>query len=106
LRLVVEGCAYERLHAVLAYEFSRATTYVRLVNSLGLGKQPSIEPLRRRLARTPGVRCKLDAEASWSMDLIDAVAATGAVDTLDFKGQGRRPTLTREPRPHVARRPA
>ena len=59
---------------------------VRFVNSLGLGKQPSIEPLRRRLARSPGVRFKLDAEATWSPALVDEVAATGAVDTIDFKG--------------------
>ena len=39
---------------------------VRFVNSLGLGKQPSIEPVRRRLARSPGVRFKLDAEATWA----------------------------------------
>ncbi len=183
LPLVIDGCEYERLHAVLAYEFQRVTTHVRLVgagvdglgedvsvhvedgtslhearpvlplegewtlagfsehlatldpwprppeweparrfrnwafesaaldlalrqagralhevlgleprplrfvNSLGLGKEPSIEPLRRRLARSPGVRFKLDAEASWPPALVDEVAATGAVSTIDFKGQ-------------------
>ncbi len=182
LPLVIEACAYERLHAVLAYEFERITTHVRLVgagasglgedvsvfredgtalhetrpvlplegewtlgsfceqlatlelwpeppewaaalrfrrwafesaaldlalrqagrplhavlgleprparfvNSLGLGKEPSIEPLRRRLARSPAVRFKLDAEASWPPALVEEVAATGAVDTIDFKG--------------------
>jgi hypothetical protein len=60
---------------------------VRFVNSLGLGEQPSVEHLRRRLARSPGVRFKLDAEASWSPALVDEIAATGAVDTIDFKGQ-------------------
>jgi hypothetical protein len=60
---------------------------VRFVNSLGLGEQPSIEHVRQRLARSPGVRFKLDAEASWTPTLIDQVAATGAVDTIDFKGQ-------------------
>ncbi|MGH2943133.1 MAG: hypothetical protein ACRDLN_10240 [Solirubrobacteraceae bacterium] len=60
---------------------------VRFVNSLGLGEEPSIEPLRRRLARSPGVRFKLDAEAAWAPALVDEVAATGAVDTIDFKGQ-------------------
>ena len=59
---------------------------VRFVNSLGLGKEPSIEPLRRRLARSPGVRFKLDAQATWAPELVDEVAATGAVDTIDFKG--------------------
>jgi len=60
---------------------------LRFVNSLGLGEEPSIEPVRRRLARSPGVRFKLDAEATWPQALVDEVAATGAVDTIDFKGQ-------------------
>jgi hypothetical protein len=59
---------------------------VRFVNSLGLGKEPSIEPVRRRLARSPGVRFKIDAEETWPAALVDEVAATGAVDTVDFKG--------------------
>jgi hypothetical protein len=71
------------LHDVLGLE----PRPVRFVNSLGLGKdKPSIEPLRRRLARSPGVRFKLDAEATWSGELVEEVAATGAVDTIDFKG--------------------
>jgi hypothetical protein len=60
---------------------------VRFVNSLGLGKEPSIEPVRRRLARSPDVRFKLDAEVTWPPSLVEEVAATGAVDTIDFKGQ-------------------
>jgi hypothetical protein len=59
---------------------------VRFVNSLGLGDEPSIEPLHRRIARSPGVRFKLDAEPTWTPELVDEVAATGAVDTIDFKG--------------------
>ena len=182
LPLVIEMCEYERLHAVLAYEFERITTHVRLggdgedglgedvsvftedgttlhemrpslplegewtlagfcehvatlelfpeppewevavrfrrwafesaaldlalrqdgrplhevldleprplrfINSLGLGNEPSIDPLRRRIARSPGVRFKLDAQATWAPELVEEVAATGAVDTIDFKG--------------------
>ena len=71
------------LHDVLG----REPQPVRFVNSLGLGKEPSIEPLRRRLARSPGVRFKLDAEATWAPALVDEVAAIGAVETIDFKGQ-------------------
>ncbi len=71
------------LHDVLGVE----PQPVRFVNSLGLGEVPSIEPLRRRIARSPGVRFKLDAEATWPAALVDEVAATGAVDTIDFKGQ-------------------
>ncbi len=59
---------------------------VRFVNSLGLGEEPSIEPLRRRIDRSPGVHFKLDAQATWAPALVDEVAATGAVDTIDFKG--------------------
>jgi len=71
------------LHDVLELE----PQPVRFVNSLGLGKEPSIEPVRRRLARAPLVRFKLDAEATWAPTLVDEVAATGAADTIDFKGQ-------------------
>ncbi len=70
------------LHEVLDLE----PQPVRFVNSLGLGETPSIEPVRRRLARSPGVRFKLDAEATWAPELVVEVAATGAVDTIDFKG--------------------
>ena len=70
------------LHDVLGLE----PQPVRFVNSLGLGKEPSIEPVRRRLARSPGVRFKLDAQATWSPALVEEVASTGAVDTIDFKG--------------------
>jgi L-alanine-DL-glutamate epimerase-like enolase superfamily enzyme len=59
---------------------------VRFVNSLGLGDEPSIEHVHRRLQRSPGVRFKVDAAATWSEDLIGELAATGAVDTIDFKG--------------------
>jgi hypothetical protein len=59
---------------------------VRFVNSLGLGKEPSIEPLRRRIERAPGVRFKLDAETTWTPALVAEIAATGAVETIDFKG--------------------
>ncbi|MBV9949405.1 MAG: hypothetical protein JOZ69_21360 [Myxococcales bacterium] len=71
------------LHDVLGLE----PRSVRFVNSLGLGEQPSIEHVRRRLARSPDVHFKLDAEATWSAALVDEVAATRAVDTIDFKGQ-------------------
>ena len=50
------------LHEVLELE----PQPLRFVNSLGLGKQPSSEPVRRRLARSPGVRFKLDAEVTWA----------------------------------------
>ena len=60
---------------------------VRFVNSLGLGSPPELDVLEQRIARYPGVRFKLDAAASWSPELCEGVAATGAVDVVDFKGR-------------------
>jgi L-alanine-DL-glutamate epimerase-like enolase superfamily enzyme len=60
---------------------------IRFVNSLGLGDPPTFEPIRVRLERHPGLRFKLDAVPAWTPDLIDEVAATGAVKIIDFKGQ-------------------
>jgi L-alanine-DL-glutamate epimerase-like enolase superfamily enzyme len=65
----------------------RTPTPVRFVNSLGLGDPPELATVERRLDRYPALRFKLDAAASWSPELIDAVAATGAVDIIDFKGR-------------------
>jgi hypothetical protein len=71
------------LHEVL----DRDPEPVRFVNSLGLGDPPTFEPIRRRLAHHPGLRFKLDAAPGWTPALIDEVAATGAVEIIDFKGQ-------------------
>jgi L-alanine-DL-glutamate epimerase-like enolase superfamily enzyme len=60
---------------------------VRFVNSLGLGDPPAIEALHKRLDSYPELRFKLDADARWTPELIDAVAASGAVDIVDFKGR-------------------
>jgi len=70
------------LHEVLGREPSPLTFVV----SLRLGEPPSAEPLRRRLAAYPTLRFKLDATSSWTPELIAEVAATGAVDSVDFKG--------------------
>ena len=60
---------------------------MRFVNSLGLGDPPSLPTIGRRLEDYPNLRFKLDAEPSWSASLIADVAATGAVDVIDFKGR-------------------
>ena len=39
------------------------------------------------LERYPGTRFKLDPTNTWSDELIAELAATGAVDSLDLKGQ-------------------
>ena len=54
---------------------------------------PGIRTGRRRpsaccalLERYPGTRFKLDPTNTWTRELVDELAATGAVDTLDLKG--------------------
>ncbi len=69
------------LHEVLGRE-PRA---VRFVVSLRLGEPPSMEPLTWRLERYPGLHFKLDPTSSWDEELIARLAATGAVDSVDFK---------------------
>ena len=59
---------------------------VRFVNSLGLGEPPVFDPIRLRLERHPDLRFKLDVTPEWTPELIDEVAATGAVEIIDFKG--------------------
>ena len=71
----------------VADALGRAPRPVRFVNSFGLGDPPQFATLRERLDRYPHLRFKLDAEPTWSRDLLEEVAGTGAVDTIDFKGQ-------------------
>jgi L-alanine-DL-glutamate epimerase-like enolase superfamily enzyme len=61
----------------------RPVTFVistRLEGSDGAGR------VRRLLEGAPGLRFKLDPTDDWTPELIDELAATGAVDTLDMKG--------------------
>ena len=75
----------------LAGALNRRPAPVRFVNSLGLGSPPGVGAIGRRLERYPGLRFKLDAQASWSPELASQVAATGAVDVIDFKGRYELP---------------
>ena len=70
------------LHAVL----EREPRPVRFVVSSRLGEPPTLAPVRRRLDRYPSLRFKLDATPEWDEALIAELAATGAVDSIDFKG--------------------
>jgi hypothetical protein len=56
------------------------------VVSLRLGEPASLEPVTRRLERYPSLRFKLDPTSSWTDELIAGLVATGAVDSVDFKG--------------------
>ena len=60
LPLVVESCEYDRLHAVLAHEFQRVTTHVRLVGAgadgLGEDSRSTSRTAARCTRRSP--RCR------------------------------------------------
>ena len=78
--------ALEQAGRSLAEVLDREPRPVTFVVSLRLGDPPTIDPLRRRLDRYPALRFKLDPTSDWSDELIAEVAATGAVDSVDFKG--------------------
>ncbi len=59
------------------------------VVSMRLGEPATTARLRAWLELYPGLRFKLDATPDWSDDLVAELAATGAVDSVDFKGQYR-----------------
>jgi L-alanine-DL-glutamate epimerase-like enolase superfamily enzyme len=62
---------------------------VTFVVSLRLGDSATIDPVARRLALDPGLRFKLDPTPDWDDALVEALAATGAVDSVDLKGAYR-----------------
>jgi L-alanine-DL-glutamate epimerase-like enolase superfamily enzyme len=87
--------AYESAALDLALRQAGTTLYaaldrrpepVRFVVSLRLGQPPSLEPVRGRLELYPTLRFKLDPTSSWDERLIAGLLATGAVDSVDFKG--------------------
>jgi L-alanine-DL-glutamate epimerase-like enolase superfamily enzyme len=78
--------ALAQAHTTLHEALGREPRPVRFVVSLRLGEPPSLEPLLRRLEPYPWLRFKLDPTSSWDERLIAELVATGAVDSVDFKG--------------------
>jgi len=70
------------LHAVLGI----VPRPVSFVVSLRLGEPATLDPVTRRLERYPSLRFKLDPTTEWTPEIVEALVATGAVDSVDFKG--------------------
>jgi hypothetical protein len=75
----------------LAVAVGREPRPLNFVNSMRLSgfggnERSSLEPLLARLEHYPTLRFKLDPFNDWDDELIAALAATGAVDSLDLKG--------------------
>ena len=81
------------LHEVLGREPAPLTFVV----SQGLGNPSSVDAVRGKLAHYPGLRFKLDAAEDWDEALIADLQATGAVDTVDYKGFYRNTPVDLDP---------
>jgi hypothetical protein len=81
--------ALRQAETSLAAAVGREPEPVRFVVSSRMGEPPTIAPVTRRLARYPDLRFKLDGTPDWDDVLIDGLVATGAVDSIDFKGMYR-----------------
>ena len=69
----------------------RPLTYVVSMRLADMGHEgpERIDRLAALLERYPGTRFKLDPTAGWTEALVAELAATGAVDSVDFKGHYR-----------------
>jgi hypothetical protein len=88
----------------LADVLGREPAPINFVVSLRLGEPPTVEPVTRRLAAYPGLQFKLDYSPDWDEDLLAALAATGAVESIDFKGAYKGTVVDVETVPELYRR--
>jgi hypothetical protein len=81
----------------------RPLNFVSSMRLAGLGsdRSSSIDPLLARLAIYPTLRFKLDPTNDWDDELIAALVATGAVDSLDLKGFYRGTSVDVETDPEL-----
>jgi hypothetical protein len=84
----------------------RTARPVEFVVSMGLGDPPSTDRLHAWLGLYPGLRFKLDANPAWTEELVQELATTGAVDSIDFKGQYRGTVVDTPPDADLYRRVA
>ena len=70
----------------LAEALGRTADPRRFGVALRLGDPPSLEPVTKRLAAYPFLQFKLDSSPAWDDAFVEALAATGAVESVDFKG--------------------
>ena len=80
--------AEKPLHEVVGRDPKPITFVVSMrLTPPGSDEVSTIEPVRKRLEIYPTLRFKLDPTNDWSDELIGQLVETGAVDSLDLKGQ-------------------
>ncbi len=88
----------------LASALDRRYDPVRFIASTRLGEPPTADRVERFLEHDPDLEFKLDPESAWSDGLIDRLAETGAVRTLDLKGHYEGTEVDQEPDPDLYER--
>ena len=79
--------ALEQANTDLASQLERSYDPVRFVVSTRLEDPPTGERVLDWLDRNPDLEFKLDPTSDWTADVVERLAATGAVRVLDLKGQ-------------------
>jgi hypothetical protein len=88
----------------LAEAVGREPRPVSFVASKRLDDPPSAEQLRPWLDLYPTLRFKLDPTSMWDGTVFAELAATGAVDSVDLKGQYEGTPVDQPPDPELYRR--
>lgn len=93
----------------LAEYLDRPLQPLTFVASMGLtggpgGTESDVGRLRTKLERYPELKFKLDPSLDWDQALIDELVETGAVNTLDLKGQYKGTVVDIETDPDLYRR--
>ena len=88
----------------LADVVDREPRPVTFVTSRRLVDPPSADQIRRWLDIYPALRFKLDPTSNWTDELVADLAATGAVDSVDLKGQYEGTVVDQPPDPELYRR--
>jgi hypothetical protein len=96
--------ALRQAGTALPEALGRTPRPMRYVASTRLGEPPTLEPITRRLELDPTIRFKLDATSSWTPELFAQLIATGAVDSIDFKGMYKGTVVDQSADPVLYRR--
>jgi hypothetical protein len=87
----------------LAAAVEREPRPVRFVASMGLGDPPSSARVTGWLEHYPQLQFKLDPRSSWDEALVAELVATGAIESVDLKGQYVGTIVDQPPDPRLYR---